>query len=107
MTFYSLIKTGEACGLDMSKVKMFVYLLEHTNPETREVNESYDSIARAAGVSYSTAAKLMQTMQEDKMIQMIGKGKWKWTEQLLAGENDGDDEKLAFYVKNYRNVNVS
>lgn len=101
MTIYNLIEACDACSIDTSRLRVIVYLLEHTNPKREEVKVTYDEIAHALGVSFSVVAKTMKLLQEKEMIQSAGRGKWKWITKVLEPAEEEEAEEFNLYLKNY------
>lgn len=102
MTIYNMIEACDACGIDTARLRIVVYLLEHSDLENGRVEKSYAEICRALGVSYSVVAKTMTLLQKAGMIQSVGKGKWKWLIKMVEPITEEDDEEnFSLYLKNY------
>lgn len=102
MTIYNMIEVCDACGIDTSRLRIVVYLLEHSDLENGSVEKSYTEISQALGVSYSVVAKTMALLKKEGMIQSVGRGKWKWLVKLVEPvTEEDDDESFSLYVKNY------
>ncbi len=96
MTFFDLIRISEAIGIDTSRLKVINFILEHTNPDTKEFSKSYDVIARETGISFSTVAKTVQLMQKYDMIKPIDKSRWLLTWDVFGNEESETEMPILF-----------
>lgn len=103
MTLYKLIEACSSANLDTSRLRIMVYVMEHTNLQTNEFCKSYDDIARETETSYSVVAKTMKMMQDEGLIGSRGKGRWKWLKKMFESGpvEEGLENQFSLYLRNY------
>ena len=68
MTIYDLMDMLELADVKLPRLKVIIYILEHSNFNTFEFKGSYDDIAKATNVSYSTVAETVQSGIEEGIL---------------------------------------
>ena len=83
---------------DVSRLKVVIYVLEHTDRRSYIYSGSIDDVARGARVSYSTAAKAMQLCQTAGLIKKVDRCRWHVEDSVFEGSAD---EEPFVMIRNY------
>ena len=97
MTIYEIMDFFESSGSDISRLKVIVYILEHTDPRSYIFSGSFDDIARKTGVSFSTVSKTMQACRQAGLIKPISHASWHIEDNVF--EENPDEPCIA--IRNY------
>lgn len=104
MTTTDLYEMFEASGMNMSRLKVIMYVISNTNPYTSEFLGSYDTIARETGVSKDIVAMIMQFMQDEGLIKKVGRGAWRFAERFIFGMDEkapGHEKETPLFMPMY------
>ena len=78
-----------------ARYDVVMYVFEHINPDTYIMHASYDKIASATNVSYSTVVRTMQKMVDTGLLKKVKPGTWEWAMKdcLVPVESPEEDMK--------------
>ena len=98
ITTDGLLKLSENVYCDTVRLKVVLYILEHTDRHTYLYKGSLDDIARGSGVSFSAVQNTMKACQNANLISFVSRGLWRIEERVFEPE---DGEEPFAIIRNY------
>lgn len=84
--------------LGTSKIMdVLIYVLQHTNGDTRIFSRTYNQIQKDTGVSQMTIAKAFKYMQDKGALEYLGNSRWL---NYMVEEYSDTCDGPEFYVEN-------